>query len=152
MSVASSTANQLYAYDLEIAGHMLDFWVQLVHKEFSKASGWGCTPLKPGSFGYDNFACSIGHCFDQVFDSDQKDSVTVEMAADWVHKGWILNYVFWRDHQPYKKNKLYTKPAKPLGDARRDMCASTPYKELPKDEQEKDELIASILLKNIGLL
>ncbi len=71
-----------------------------------------------------------------------------ERVAELVHNGWVTNYVYWRDRKPGKP--LYIAPAKPLGDIRRNLCASTAFKNLPNDEQEKDLVIARFILKCVN--
>lgn len=142
--MADQTANQEFSYAEVYYGHSLAEWVNLAHKELSLASGWGYTPLKPGMFGFDNMAMSIGHTFRSSKDISK---LSVDQVAQLIHEGWVKNYVYWRDHKPSKP--LYSAPAKPLGDDRRNLCASTLYQDLPQEEKDKDLVIATFLLKTI---
>jgi hypothetical protein len=129
----------------EFHGRPLSEWVNLVHKDFSIQSGWSYAPLKAGMFGWDNMAMSVGYVFRTA--GLPLKNMTAERVAELVHDGWVANYTYWRDHKPYKP--VYTPPAKPLGDDRRNLCASTTFKDLPQDEKDKDLMIARYLLKSI---
>jgi hypothetical protein len=107
----------------------------------SEASGWKYFPLSKGSFGYDNIAVSLGFV-------DCKVPLTRELIAEMVHNGWVCNYTFWRDNKPFEDpSGNYKKPYTPLGDERRNACASTPFAQLPQDEKDKDLIIADFVLK-----
>ena len=107
---------------------LLKHWVQMCHQE----NKWNYNPLKKGSFGYDNIVVSLVKFFSKTSTSSDEN--------DAIHQGWQENYIYWRDNKPFLplNISLYTKPAKSLGDERRDMCAVTTYKDLPEDEKEKD--------------
>ena len=146
--MATKTANGMYDYNAIVCDKTLDAWVQETHHMMSREYGWKSTPLKPGCFGYDNLVVSLAYCYERLLQSIEKTSVSLEEVSDFIHQGWILNYVYWRDHQPWVINKAYIKPAKALGDERRNMCASTAYNDLPEDEKQKDRLIAAYFLKH----
>lgn len=137
---AAHTANGAYPYDRMLGGKSLSDWVQAAHKYNCEKSGWNHHPLRPGAFGFDNLACSIGYVFDAGIDQ------SVDQIADWVHRGWCLNYIYWRDNKPYESDSRYTKPYNPIGDSRRDTCARTAFADLPEDEQAKDRIIAEFLI------
>ena len=92
-------------------------------------------------FGYDNMAMSIRYCF-------IRDTLTTEEGlADAIHRGWSHNYIYWRDNKPWVTDSRYKKPFKELGDENRNMLSITSFKDLPKEEQEKDLIIARILIE-----
>ena len=138
---AIMTADGKYSYDMLINGISLHDWVTEVNKYNSIKNGWKIFPLKKGAFGYDNLAMCIGYIHSKI-DSD----TTLEEMADMVHEGWILNYVYWRDNQPWNRaDYIYHKPTNKLGDDRRNKCAETSHRMLPKDERDKDIIIAEFL-------
>ncbi len=76
------------------------------------------------------------------------DSKSTEIEiADFIHQGWVINYNYWRDHKPWEKEVCRNKPAKPLNDERRNLCAETKFSDLPNDEKEKDLLLAKWIQK-----
>lgn len=126
------TANGLYPCPDPIIQH--------IHKENCKANGWNYIPLSYGVFGYDNLVMA----YFQVSGTDTRDLVPL---AEEVHKSWIKNYTYWRDHKPWLTGgSLFKKPYTDLGDERRDKCAATPFKDLDETEQKKDVVIAQIIL------
>ena len=138
MNNPSKTANGQYNYTEVYGDKELAKWADICHRELSKASKWKYIPLKQGSFGFDNMIVSIGYLFENFMEND------IEHLAELIHKGWAINYIYWRDNKP----KLpYISPAKVLGDSRRNECAITNYKDLPEDEKEKDRIIAKTLMK-----
>lgn len=150
--MATVTANQKYKYDQTYHGHTLDQWIQLVHKNNAEVNKWKYFPLKKGAFGYDNLAISLVYLFLKGGDFLQKDCEHVNQLADLVHKGWIENYTYWRDNQPWLTNNNYFKPAQALGDDRRNLCASTEFADLPEEEKVKDVDIATYVCKNLGFI
>ena len=142
--MTTQTANGKYDYT-QVYGLKqvtLDFLINHAHRVLSEKSGWNYFPLKKGSFGYDNMAMSIGYMFDHYYPNQSLDE-----CADNVHKGWTENYIFWRDTLPFQSNpELYIAPFNPLGDERRNICASTPYSQLPQEEKDKDLIIAEAVL------
>jgi len=140
--MATQTANGKYDYNKKYHGLELEKWVQLVHKDISDASKWKYFLLKKGAFGFDCQTVSIGHTLDNI-----KDDYTEDQVASLVHDGWIINYCYWRDNEPWKKYpNIYFPPASNLGDSRRDECAKTQYKDLTEDEKIKDLIIARSIL------
>ena len=138
--MATETANKKYKYNDEFYGKKLSEIVDIVHKYYSKKMNWKENTLYPGTFGYDNMAMSIGYAL-----SETKD-LEIKKLASKIHDGWIINYVYWRDNQPWLTNDFYKKPYSPLGDQRRNECANLPYDKLNKEEQEKDDCIAECLI------
>ncbi len=137
MSIATVTANGKYNYNEQFGDKTLTEWADICHKELSRVSKWKYIPLKAGSFGFDNMIISIGYLFEN-FEKNE-----LEHLAELIHKGWTINYIYWRDNKP---KAPYLSPAKPLGDKRRNDCAIIPYKNLPEDEKEKDRVIARTLM------
>lgn len=132
------TANQKYNYDLVFFQRTLHDWVQIVHKNNAIINKWYYQPLQPGAFGYDNLIVSLYYLFTQNQNKLLPTLENNDFLADLVHQGWCENYLFWRDHQPWKTNKNYVKPAKTLGDDRRNLCAISSYDNLPQEEKIKD--------------
>jgi hypothetical protein len=130
------TANGDYTYDTTYDGIKLRDLVQELHAHNCKENGWSYNPLKTGCYGFDNLAVCLGYVLEQV---DEKSSI--DDIADMIHKGWIINYEFWKTEMPWLKAS-YIKPAKPLNDERRNLCAATAYEDLPKDEKDKDIVLA----------
>src|SRR5436190_1341988 len=125
-----TTANGQYSYEQYFGTYKLSELIQSCHKVLMEASGWKLTILQPGQFGYDNLAVSISHAL-----TNRTDRMTTEQIAELIHEGWAINYVYWRDHEPYLTNPLYKKPFNPLGDERRNKCADSAYADLDAEEQ-----------------
>lgn len=138
----NKTANNKYTYSKTYFGKPLSEWINLVHIHLSHELNWKYFPLKPGAFGYDNLAHSISWVFIKCDGTEN-----IEKISDYVHRGWTINYIYWKDHEPWISNKEYIKPGNKLGDDRRNMCAATPYKNLPDEEKIKDKIIAQYLIK-----
>lgn len=150
--MATTTANKEYSFDQVFHGKSLEDWVQLAHKELSRASHWRYFPLKRGQFGFDNMVMSVGLALNNMCEIPQGEGEipTAEEVADWIHEGWSQNYRYWLKRQPWLANpNLYKKPSKALGDKRRTECAKASYQELPKDEQDKDLVIARFLIHSV---
>jgi len=144
--MATQTANGEFQYQQSFFGQPLVDWVHQCHRALAKASGWGfCAPLKPGMFGFDNHAMSLGHMFQEMMNED-RDEIDVEEMAEAIHNGWVKNYIFWRDHD---LPKVYSKPKKKLNDRRRNKCADTKYHDLPEDEKFKDRAIAQYVMDTL---
>lgn len=142
---AEQTANKSFTYSQYICGKTIDKWVQLVHAYNCKQNGWATIPLKKGAFGYDNLAICIGYVLPKIEDT------TIEEVAEMVHEAWAINYIFWRDNEPFLDKKVaYHKPANKLGDDRRNLCAETSFANLSKDEQEKDIIIAKFFVEMLN--
>lgn len=137
---ATTTANGKYRYDRGFHGAPLSEWVQTSHAALARASGWEYRPLRAGTFGHDNLAVSLAHMFTRL---GERAGADVDETAARIHDGWTENYVFWRDHEPWKHSPSYYAPFNPLGDPRRERCAQTAYEDLPPDEKEKDLCIAA---------
>lgn len=144
MSQPQTTANNLYNFETLYHNQSLKIWIENAHKDMSRKSGWRYNPLQPGSFGYDNMAHSLVHVLSNYKKEDDRETL-----ADLIHKGWQVNYIYWRDNKPWLKNKLYKAPAKPLNDKRRNDCATQSFKELPQDEKDKDLIIADFIFNNL---
>lgn len=135
-----------------MCGKTLGEWANIVHRYMSDKSGWKYFPLSPGAFGYDNLVMSITELLINISTRDNEFSrhhictSTVDKLAHHVHEGWARNYTYWRDNSPFIANSSYKKPAKPLGDERRNMCASLNYNDLPQDEKDKDIMIVDCIL------
>lgn len=138
----NQTANGKYKYDSVYYGKTLNEWIQLSHKNNCQKNGWNFYELKRGMFGYDNMACSLGYLFENM-----NKKLDEEYFAELIHEGWKINYLYWRDNQPW--NNGYLKPNQTLNDERRNKLAMTPHKDLPDDEKEKDLIIARFILSNI---
>lgn len=150
--VATCTADGSYRYDRVVCGKPLSEWVNLVHRYMSDKSGWKYFPLSPGAFGYDNLVVSIAELLINISARDNEFSrllictSTVDYLAHHVHEGWVKNYTYWRDNSPFLADPSYKKPAKPLGDERRNMCASLKYDDLPQDEKDKDIMVVDCIV------
>lgn len=151
-SVATCTADGSYQYSRVMCGKPLSEWVDIVHRYMSDKSGWKYFPLSPGAFGYDNLVMSISELLIKISNKDNEFSrlligtSTVDQLANHVHEGWVKNYTYWRDNSPFLANPSYKKPAKPLGDERRNMCASLKYDDLPRDEKDKDIMVVDCII------
>lgn len=132
----TQTANSHYDYD------PLHPYIIHAHQTLSDKSGWLYQPLQPGTFGYDNLAMSIGYMLEYY-----QANKPIDFYANLIHVGWAINYVYWRDYQPYLTHPdLYIKPFNPLGDERRNTYAKTSFQDLPKDEQQKDIIVAESII------
>ena len=134
----TQTANEMYDYNTEYNDIKLSDLVQECHKYNCNLNGWYYQKLKIACYGFDNLAVCLGIVLDNI-DEDADE----EKIAELIHEGWVVNYVYWRDNKPWlNKEYNYQKPSKPLGDDRRNLCATTKYKDLPDDEKEKDLILA----------
>lgn len=141
--IATHTANGMFCYDREFYGRPLGAWVQDANRAMAVALGWTTYKLRPGAFGFDNCAVSIGMLLDSPLPTDPG------AAARTVHDGWCTNYRFWRDNSPFDRDPCYLRPFHPLGDERRDLLLETPYDELPEEEKRKDAIIVEYILGEI---
>ena len=146
MDKERTTANGKHCYDKEYYGVSLNDYVDMIHKKMCNNYNWKYNPLKPYSFSYENLINSVGLVFNKY---GNKTINTVDEIADLVHEGWITNYIYWRDNSPFLNNSRYITPLNKLGDEKRNKCARTKYRDLPKEEKEKDFYIAKILYKVI---
>lgn len=139
---AIQTANRIYEYSQEFYGISLDTWVQNAHKSSCIAYGWKHFPLKKGAFGYDNLAVSIGHALSHFTTINN-----IDVVSDLIHQGWCVNYIYWRDHQPWLDSTYkYIQPYAPLGDDRRNVCAQTVFQDLDQEEKDKDIVLAKFVI------
>ncbi len=164
---ATISANNLVNYNKVYYNHSMEEWVEIVNKYNSTANNWTYYKLQAGTFGFDNIVLSLYYLFENSKISDLTES-NIEKLSDYIHEGWIINYTYWRDNEPWtksddssfgvaatfcsegaKKVEDYIKPYSPLGDKRRNDCAATKYNDLSKEEKEKDRIIVKCVLQNI---
>jgi hypothetical protein len=145
---AFCTADSSIMYGTEIKGKSLDEWVQLCHKYNCDKNGWKFNPLKKGAYGYDNLCYSIFYAaFDVIV---MGKSVSLHMCSTRIHAAWVKNYVYWRDNHPEERTDVkYYAPYNKLGDDRRNNLVKLSFDELPKEEQDKDTIIAEFCLNHI---
>ncbi len=148
--MATITANNIYKYDTIYFNKSLDEWIQEVHINNLKYYGWKNIPLKRGCFGYDNIAISLNLLFDQIL-NDKTILDNKLLCAHYIHLGWTMNYIYWRDYKPWLTNNNYIKPSKSLNDSRRNNCAKLSFNDLDDEEKEKDLIIVEYLINNIKL-
>ena len=99
---------------------------------------------KKGAFGYDNLAVSIGYTLSHILTAPHD---TIDVVSDLIHQGWCINYIYWRDHQPWlNPTYKYIQPYAPLGDERRNTCAQTVFQDLDQEEKDKDIVLARFIL------
>ena len=135
----TQTANGQYDYE------PLHVYITTSHRTLSEKSGWTYQELRPGTFGYDSMAVSIGYMLEHY-----QPNKPIDYYANLVHIGWCINYIYWRDYRPeVKYPELYTGPFNPLGDERRNTCAKTDFKDLPFEEQQKDIIVAESVVDMI---
>ena len=142
-----SSAYKSYEYDSEIGydtKYILKNVVQELHEYNSKQNGWKIFPLKEGAFGFDNLVISICYTLNKVKTKEELNDKNLEKLADYVHRAWIKNYIYWRDNEPWKIGN-YIKSAKPLNDKNRNILAETKYEDLPEEEKNKDRIIAKFI-------
>jgi hypothetical protein len=133
----------LVNYDSIVYNKTIDEWVNILHKYNCSVNNWKYTPLKRGCFGYDNLVYSIY----MVHENNVNADTPLELIAEYIHDGWCKNYIYCEIISPVKLP--YIKPAKPLGDERRNTCASQKYSELDNEEKEKDLVLARCIKSNI---
>ena len=142
------TANGKYSYDEVHRGKTLEKWVEGAHAYVSDKNGWLYQPLVPYTFGFDNFSCSLAHAFEIL---EILPNITLNELAAYIHQGWVENYTWWRDNPPWLVHAHYYKaPYSPLGDDRRNKCATLSFSDLPPDEQEKDFCVARYIIESLG--
>ncbi len=146
--VATISANQVILYNKVYYNHSLEEWVEIIHKYNSSVNNWNYYKLAGGTFGFDNIVLSLYHLFENSKENELNEE-NIEHLSHLIHEGWIINYTYWRDNEPWLKNDDYKKPYNPLGDERRNDCASTNYNDLSEEEKEKDRIIVKCLLQNI---
>jgi hypothetical protein len=149
-SSLNKTAYKSYEYDMDIGfykKYKLYTMIDKLHKYNSQCNRWKNNPLKQGSFGYDNLAISIIYTLNKVKSKEKLENKTIEKIADYVHRAWSKNYIYWRDNEPWSDG-TYIKSAKKLDDANRNKLAETDYEDLPENEKEKDRIIARFIKEN----
>ena len=145
---AIRSANGEYNYDTKIFYISLDDWANQAHTFNCISNNWAITPLKRGNFGYDNLIVSLGYTLTNCSTFTEND---VEIIANLIHLGWIKNYTFWRDNEPWLNNDYkYYKPFNQLNDERRNNCAELDYHKLPQEEKDKDIILAKFLIGKIN--
>jgi len=147
------TANSRYNYSKNILGRTLHEWVQDANKYNSKVNKWKIFPLKKGSLGYDNIAMSLMAVFNKL-DDDPQLLGDEDKICQLMHRGWTENYTYWRDNEPYKKDKSkyeYRKPSQKLGDERRDKISKMQYSKLSDDEKEKNKVFYKFIVENLEI-
>lgn len=152
MENPTETANKLFKYDTVFFDLSLDEWCQKAHKKNCIENRWFHKPLASGAFGYDNLIISLGYTLNKIKESGMDISdIDIEKLASWIHEGWGINYLYWRDNKPWTKKHVgnYRRPNKTLNDERRNKCLSLSYDELPEDEKEKDVILAKFI---VGML
>ena len=142
--MATQTANKMFNYNAVHHGKTLEEWANLAHKKMSEVYNWKYSSLARGSFGFDNMVMSIGFVFRHA------DLTNISEISKQVHNGWRETYIYWRDQNPALTDSDYKAPFKPLGDERRNLCAITEYCDLPKVEQEKDDIISQLLIDTLA--
>jgi len=148
--MATETAYKNYQYSDEVGfdkKYKLSTIVQEAHKYNSEQNKWKFNPLKEGCFGFDNIAVSLCYTLKKIKSQERLEDLSIEKIADYVHRAWCKNYIYWRDNQPWKINKCYTPASKPLGDTNRNKLCETDYCDLPEDEQQKDIIFAKFIKK-----
>lgn len=147
---AEQSANGYYKYNQKIYYMTLDSWAQESNIFNCISNNWAITPLKRGSFGYDNLVVSLGHTL--INCNNYTDNIdNIEIIADLIHKGWTINYSFWRDNCPWNNTVYkYYEPSNPLNDERRNNCAILDYRDLSQYEKDKDIILAKFLIKKIN--
>lgn len=139
-----ATANDMFSYNQKFFGFKLHNLIDETHKILSKELGWKYSPIVPGQFGYDNLAMSIGWAL-----KNAPEEPTQLQLACLIHRGWALNYMYWRDRAPFVGDRRYKKPGKLLGDKRRNDCANMVHKNLGKEEKQQNDIMAKFLLNKI---
>lgn len=147
------TANGKYNYNQEFYKMTLNEWVQNAHKFNCLSNNWNHHPLKKGAFGYDNLAVSISHTLtsnDFLLLPKILNDEHINILSKLIHEGWSINYIYWRDNEPYINNNLYLKPYNKLDDERRNICAQIEFNDLEQDEKDKDIILAKFLINEIN--
>lgn len=152
MSIPEKTATDNYNYSKKYLNHTLNDWVQNLHKLHCEENKWQYRKLNPGAYGYDNLIYTVVYALNniqkQIKSRNYKNNLDLNLIAKSIHKGWFINYVYWRDNNPEnRQNENYRAPYKPLGDERRNKCADTNYEDLPEEEKNKDILLAKLMIK-----
>jgi hypothetical protein len=135
--MAIQTATGDFNYSDLFFEHKLTDLIDITYKELSRELHWKTNRLKPGTFGFDSIACSIGFLL-----SSKPLPSDIEYGARIVHDAWVRNYLFWSEIKPHVLlPEYYSHSSKPLVDKRRKMLAITPYFALPENEKETNRII-----------
>jgi hypothetical protein len=135
------TATGDFNYSDLFFGHKLSDLIDMTHKELRRELHWKSNQLKPGTFGFDSIACSIGFLL-----SSKPLPTNIEHGAEIVHDAWVRNYLFWSEIKPHVLlPEYYSHSSKSLVDKRRKMLASTSYFALPENEKETNRIIVKTL-------
>jgi len=146
-SIPTATAYKSYDYDMEVGfdkKFKLNTLIEKLHKYNSKQNKWKYYELKVGSFGYDNLAISIVYTLNKIKTQENLEKKSINKIADYVHRAWSKNYIYWRDNEPWIEGS-YVKSAKKLNDNNRNKLSETDYKDLPQNEKDKDIIIATFI-------
>lgn len=139
------TSNGMFSYNEMYFDMTLKEWVQTCYVQYAKHYGWTNT-LKPGCYGFDNFACSIAFVLRHVMEHGDTD---IETAASLVHDGWCVNFLEWHTIRPWKYEYGGRTP-RGIDDPARVVLAHTPYADLSDEEKKKDLIIAQTILDNLA--
>jgi len=93
------------------------------------------------SYGMDVIASSIGYALINIVDLSL---ASIEEISTMIHKGWIENYIYWRDNKPWI-SRNFSKPHDALGDERRESFVTLSFNELDKTRQARNLLWAKFL-------
>lgn len=137
------TANKLFKYDQIYLNKTLDQYANEIYNIMSSKHGWNSKKFLIGMYGYDALIMSIGYAFKYC-----PDKLNIYCLAEFIHQGWSVNYIYWRDNNPWLKSKLYKKPHNDLGDYRRNKLALTKFDDLPIKEKKSNIIIAKYILKH----
>jgi len=146
-SEPNKTAYKSFDYNMDIGfdkKYKLDTMIHKLHKYNSERNRWRYISVKRGSFGYDNLAISIIYTLNKIKSKEILENKSIEKVADYVHRAWSKNYVYWRDNKPWYDGS-YIKSAKKLDDENHNLLAETKYEDLHEDEKEKDRIIARFI-------
>jgi hypothetical protein len=146
---ATRSANGEYKYDEILYFMTLDSWAQEANTFNCISYNWNLSPLKKGNFGYDNLIVSLGYT---LINCKKFTEENIENIANLIHEGWIINYTYWRDNEPWLNNTVYKyyRPFVSLGDERRNNCAELEYYQLPQEEKDKDRILAKFLINKMN--
>lgn len=127
------TANSMFSYEQDFHGLSLDEWVKNSHRQLSNQFKIEYVPLEKGSYMYDNLAVRIGYAFTTKSEDD-----TAENVAEYIHDGWCMNYVYWRDHSSQENVSTID-----------DQKAITAFADLDQEEKEKYLGLATYLVDSL---
>lgn len=141
--MALKTATGDFNYQDIFFSNKLSDLIELVHKKLCRELHWKSNQLKPGTFGYDSIACSIGFLL-----NSKPLPTNIEQGAQIVHNAWVRNYLFWTVIKPnILLPEYYSQSSKPLVDKRRQMLSTTSYLNLPEIEKQTNRIIVETVLE-----